>query len=372
MVINKVVIVGAGPAGIGVASLLQKSGIDYIILEKSEIGASFTEWPEYMEMITPSFPSNAFGQLDLNSICQTTSPAFSFNKEHLTGAEYAEYLAFVTVLFQLNIELDIEVQKVNKHHDGWMLETNHGQYYCKYLIWAAGEFQNPVIENIAGAQHSLHSSSIKFPEDLIEDEFIIIGGYESGVQIAYELINDNKKVVLINPYKIDDRSTSDPSRILSPYTFEKYDKIRYSHLFDEVLGEVASISNVDDYYDIRLRDESILRSKSKPICATGFSLVKKPVDHLITYRADGLPVLNDKSDEFFGQENIYLSGPSVRHDHHIFCFIYKFRQRFGVVVEDILKKENYDKKDISSLINIWKSTGMYLSDLNCCDVECVC
>ena len=104
MTFVNVVIVGSGPAGIGIASLLSKTDIDYIVLEKNETGNSFNEWPENMEMITPSFPSNAFGQMDLNSICQLTSPAFAFKKEHLTGKEYARYLSKVEALNKINIE----------------------------------------------------------------------------------------------------------------------------------------------------------------------------------------------------------------------------------------------------------------------------
>ena len=101
-------------------------------------------------MITPSFPSNAFGQMDLNSICEGTSPAFSFNKEHLLGDEYAEYLELVSNYFQINIQPGTEVIKVNKQSKGWVIETNRGDYFAKYLIWAAGEFQNPQIKNIKG------------------------------------------------------------------------------------------------------------------------------------------------------------------------------------------------------------------------------
>ena len=36
-----VVIVGAGPAGLGVGILLKKLDLDFIILEKNSIGASF-------------------------------------------------------------------------------------------------------------------------------------------------------------------------------------------------------------------------------------------------------------------------------------------------------------------------------------------
>ena len=41
-----VIVIGAGPAGLGVSILLQELGINYTILEKDEIGASFRRWPE--------------------------------------------------------------------------------------------------------------------------------------------------------------------------------------------------------------------------------------------------------------------------------------------------------------------------------------
>lgn len=46
----KVIIVGGGPAGLGLAHCLSKAGIDYVILERSETisnteGASLALWP---------------------------------------------------------------------------------------------------------------------------------------------------------------------------------------------------------------------------------------------------------------------------------------------------------------------------------------
>ena len=205
-----------------------------------------------------------------------------------------------------------------------------------------------------------------------DDNFVIIGGYESGVQIAFELIKNNKQITLINPYLIDDMDTSDPSRVLSPYTFDKYEKIKNSPLYKEILGTVEKVTKNENLYHIELKDGSVYKTERIPICATGFSLVKKPIEEFITFRHDGNPLLNLETDEFFGQTNIFLSGPSLRHDNHIFCFIYKFRQRFGVIVENILRKENYADDDISYLVNQWKKNGLYLSDLSCCDDECVC
>ncbi len=372
MIDYDVIIVGAGPAGIGIASLLSQSDLNHLILDKSEIGNSFLDWPKNMEMITPSFPSNAFGQMDLNSIFESTSPAFAFNKEHLTGDEYAVYLSGVADYRELNIEKNNEVKKVNEQENSWVVETKNGAYSTKYLIWAAGEFQNPKIENISGKRHCIHSSLIKSPDKLTDDNFVVIGGYESGIQVAFDLVKNNKKVTVINKDVIDDMDTSDPSQVLSPYTYQKYNELKDSKLYSEIIEEVKSVAKTESGYQIKLKNNLRIETESQPICATGFSLVKKPIEHLITNRDDGFPKLNEKTDEFFEKKNIYLTGPSVRHDDHIFCFIYKFRQRFGVIVEDILLKEKYTEANISVLVNGWKRNGMYLSDLSCCGEECVC
>lgn len=43
---HSVIIVGAGPAGIGIAMALRQCGIeDYLILDARAPGAAFTAWP---------------------------------------------------------------------------------------------------------------------------------------------------------------------------------------------------------------------------------------------------------------------------------------------------------------------------------------
>ena len=88
-----VIIVGAGAAGVGVAIALGQAGIENILLvDRDTVGSSFASWPEETRFITPSFPSNSIGMLDLNSIAIGVSPAFSMRVEHPTGQEYASHL----------------------------------------------------------------------------------------------------------------------------------------------------------------------------------------------------------------------------------------------------------------------------------------
>ena len=91
-----VVIVGAGPAGIGMAMELGKvPGLEFGVLESNRIGESFRRWPAQTRLITPSFYSNPFGLADLNAVDTLSSPAVFAGTEHLTGIQYASYLESV-------------------------------------------------------------------------------------------------------------------------------------------------------------------------------------------------------------------------------------------------------------------------------------
>jgi flavin-dependent dehydrogenase len=39
-----VIVIGAGPAGVGTAALLEKCGLDVVVLERGEVGQSFLTW----------------------------------------------------------------------------------------------------------------------------------------------------------------------------------------------------------------------------------------------------------------------------------------------------------------------------------------
>ena len=63
------VVIGGGAAGVGVSVALGHAGIDnFLILERSTVGASFAEWPAETRFITPSCTTNSVGMLDLNSV----------------------------------------------------------------------------------------------------------------------------------------------------------------------------------------------------------------------------------------------------------------------------------------------------------------
>ena len=90
----------------------------FTILERHQVGASFSRWPEEMNFITPSFPSHGFGLLDLNAVTLKTSPAIAFRREHISGKQYALYLQTVVDHFELPIQTEVDVKAVEPLSQG--------------------------------------------------------------------------------------------------------------------------------------------------------------------------------------------------------------------------------------------------------------
>ncbi len=362
------VIVGAGAAGIGIARALQEIGVPFVILERHDVGGSFRRWPSEMRFITPSFPSNSFGTLDLNSIAVGTSPAFTLGCEHPTGSQYANYLVSVVDYFDLPVKTGIDVLSVTpRPTGGFELETSVGQMNAQTIIWAAGEFQYPRQTLFPGAQHCVHNSRVKSWKRLTGDDFVVIGGYESGVDAAVHLANAGKRVTVLERNAVWNSDDSDPSITLSPFTWDRLmetpdDRIE---LHDEV--EVERVEKQRGQYAVVAASGEKFVTKRKPILATGFDGSVRLVRDHFDWRDDGFPLLNSV-DESTLAPGLFLVGSLVRHERLVFCFIYKFRQRFGVVANEIGRRMGID----TAALQKYRFWGMYLDDLSCCGSECVC
>ncbi|GAB2559549.1 NAD(P)-binding domain-containing protein [Gracilibacillus alcaliphilus] len=367
--IYDVIIVGAGPSGIGVASLLQQmNSTSYLVLEKEEIGASFLRWPKEMKCITPSFPAQGFGQTDLNAVVPKTSPAYTLDMEHPTGEAYAQYLDVVAKHFSIPIKNGVQVNRINKQASIFSIETSDGLYQSRYVVWAAGQYQYPNLTPFPGANLGLHNSLIAAWRELDGDNFIIIGGYESGMDAAYQLGTLGKKTTVIAKTNTWEVEHSDPSIALSPYT---YNRVR--HLFDSDLLTIVGNTAVTQIeangkgYDVHTDDGEVYFTEERPILATGFAGSTTIIENLVA-RGQYQEVLVNDIDESVATDGLFLAGPELRHDDHIFCYIYKFRQRFAVIAEALGSRLHLDV----SILEEYKRENFYLKDLSMCGEMCQC
>ena len=370
---HECIIIWAGAAGIGVAIKLQELWIISLILEGDSVGASFYNWSAQTRFISPSFPGNAFGQTDLNSVSYDSSPGFMHKKEHVSGSEYGDYLNALVKSHHLNVSEGQRVTEVSKTNSVFSLKTTDAAYTCSYLISAVGEFQFPSHGGIIWAEHAEHSSEIKNYDsfEYTSEPVAIVGGYESSVDAAFALSKKGIHSHIFSPHPIDDTSTSDPSQILSLATLERFRALQQEGSITLTQTSISKIDQDAENYILTWADGNVYHFTSKPILATGFHSGLSYLWDLVSYRDDGNPLLVSDTDELQKTPGIFVVGPRVRHAEIIFCFIYKFRLRFGVIALEIAKRlgKNIDEEAVKTQ---WKHQGFYMENFNSCGDECVC
>ncbi len=363
------VVVGGGAAGVGVAVALGHAGIEnFVVLERHVVGASFALWPAETRFITPSFPTNSVGMLDLNSVVIGTSAAFSLEVEHPTGREYASFLNSIAEHFELPIQENTDVMRIARRGEEFAVETADGTVRARHVIWAAGDFQYPRLNGFVGSSWCRHTATIPSYAELDGNDFIVVGGYESGVDVAHHLAQRGKRVRLFDRGRPWESESPDPSVALSTYSLERTRRTaftEYVELFPDT--PIASVTRSHSAYEVVTQDGRRFHTPVPPLLAGGFVGSHTLVADLFEPREDGFPLLNER-DESTLVPGLFLCGASVRHDDHIFCFIYKYRQRFAVVAKAIAESLGLPAEGLE----MYRTWGMYLDDLSCCGKECVC
>ncbi|MCE7793094.1 NAD(P)-binding domain-containing protein [Salipaludibacillus sp. CUR1] len=370
---SSVIIVGAGPAGIGLGALFKQLGLDnFIILDRHDVGSTFKKWPKEMKLLTPSFPGHGFGLLDLNAVVPSTSPGYAYASEHLTGNQYADYLKRIASHFRLPLEKGVEVNKIDKEKKGFTLHTNQKTYSSDFVVWAGGEFQYPDLSSFTGSENCQHTSHVHTWSSYRQSHYYIIGGYESGMDAAFHLTKQGNQVTVLSkgaPWQDDD---PDPSVSLSPFTSQRLNDLdpdSKTRLKLKDNAEVFKVEIADSGYLIHLSSGDTLFSETKPFIATGFkSSLTRVFEHFF-WEENGDIRLTDK-DESTVSQGLFLSGPQVKHEDVIFCFIYKFRQRFAVIAQEICTRLGIEPRE--SVLELYRQSNMYLEDLTCCDNSCEC
>lgn len=375
-----VLVVGAGPAGIGTAlALAAVDGLHLCVMERGEVGQTFVEWPERQTFLTPSFTTNGFGGADLNAIHPVTSPAYSLGVDYLDGAQYARYLRGTATHFGVPVVTGREVTAVRPVEPGrrrigrrrspgtFEVDTSHGTVRARTVVWAGGEFHDPVVPPLPGADHVDHSRSAAAWEPR-HGHVVVIGGYESGMDIAHHHLNEGASVTMVDGASPWDAGTgSDPSFRLAPRSRMRLEAARATGRLTLAAAHALAVEDVPGGFAVVLDDGTRLHSHSRPVAATGFGPGLGPVGHLFARRPDGWPEL-DANDESTTTPGLFLSGPAMRHEGLKFCFVYKFRLRFAHVAGVIGRRLG---KDCSALED-WRAAGMLVDDLECCGAECAC
>jgi putative flavoprotein involved in K+ transport len=176
-----VVVIGAGQAGLAIGYFLARQGSNFTILDAGDNPASAwrARW-DSLRLFTPARYSSLPGL------------PFPGDPDHYPSrAEVANYLTEYARHFDLPVVLGSRVKGVTKSSGTYRVELDGACYETDQVVIAIGAFQAPVVPGIADdldqETFQVHSSEYRTPKGLPSGIVLVVGGGNTGFQIADEL-----------------------------------------------------------------------------------------------------------------------------------------------------------------------------------------
>jgi putative flavoprotein involved in K+ transport len=197
-----VVVVGGGQAALAIGYFLKRAGVDFTILEaEGEPAAAWRARWDSLKLFTP--------------VRYSSLPGLPFPGEPDTYPIRDDVVAYLTDYarrFELPVELDSRVRSIRRTDGSYLVVLDDRTYAADQVVVATGPFQVPSVPAIAERLDpevvQLHSTAYRTPQDLPDGPVLVVGGGNTGFQIAEEL-SASREVHL----SIGSRQTPLPQRI---------------------------------------------------------------------------------------------------------------------------------------------------------------
>jgi putative flavoprotein involved in K+ transport len=176
-----VVVVGGSQSGLAMAWHLAQQGLRFVVLEAApELGHVWRSRWDSLTLFTPS-------QYDALPGMAFPAPADTYP----TKDPVADYLQAYANAFQLPVRLNARVTGLSQTDDGFEVRTAQDAFRARQVVVATGPFQIPFVppqaRGLDPSVAQVHSADYRNPRSLPEGPVLVVGGGNSGFQIAEEL-----------------------------------------------------------------------------------------------------------------------------------------------------------------------------------------
>ncbi|MFM9558295.1 ArsO family NAD(P)H-dependent flavin-containing monooxygenase [Streptomyces caniscabiei] len=184
---SPVVVIGGGQSGLAAGYHLRRLGLDFVVLDaQATAGGAWQHTWDSLHLFSPATYSSLPGRL---------MPAQT-GQEYPDAQHVVEYLADYEKRYELPVERPVRVLGV--HRDGGLLrvETDSGAWRARAVISATGTWWRPFLPAVPGrgafGGRQLHTIEYRSPQDFAGRRVIVVGGGNSGAQIAADLAYDTE------------------------------------------------------------------------------------------------------------------------------------------------------------------------------------
>jgi putative flavoprotein involved in K+ transport len=176
-----VVVAGGSQAGLAMAWHLARQGLGFVVLEAGpEVGHVWRSRWDSLKLFTPA-------QYDALPGMAFPGPADTYP----TKDPVADYLQAYAAAFDLPVRLNARVTSLVQTDGGFEVQAAGQTYRAGQVVVATGPFQvlfvPPQARGLDPAVAQVHSAAYRNPQALPEGPVLVVGGGNSGFQIAEEL-----------------------------------------------------------------------------------------------------------------------------------------------------------------------------------------
>jgi putative flavoprotein involved in K+ transport len=203
-----VLVIGAGQAGLTLGYYLRQTGVRFLIVDAADhVGSAWAQRWDSLVLFTPR-RYNAM-------------PGLSFDgdpDQEPTRDEVIGYLHRYASELDLPVELNSRVTALGHREGRYVADLAGRTIVADQVVVATGPFQQPRVpefaSSVAADVYQTHSTGYRRPSDLPPGRVVVVGGGNTGYQIAEELAAEHDVVLAVGA-----RQTPLPRRLLGRQIF---------------------------------------------------------------------------------------------------------------------------------------------------------
>jgi putative flavoprotein involved in K+ transport len=176
------VVVGAGPGGLAVAAMLQRGGVETVVVDRADaVGATWRGHYERLHLHTVRWLSNL--------------PGYPIPRRYgkwVARDDVVRYLESYTVHHSLEVRLSTGISRLDRDAGQWVVRSPAGDMRASFAVVATGFNHTPDLPIWPGAAgypgELLHASAYRNAEPYVGKDVLVVGAGNTGAEIALDLI----------------------------------------------------------------------------------------------------------------------------------------------------------------------------------------